>query len=44
MEATREQARALASLGVIAITQKGLVVDHTGPLKGPIRLKLVGAL
>ena len=40
MEATRVEARKLADEGIIHITQKGKVVDHSQPLKGPIRLSL----
>ncbi len=40
MEATREIARALAAEGLVHITQRGAVVDHEQPWRGPIRLKL----
>jgi Protein of unknown function (DUF3253) len=40
MEATRVEACKLADEGVIRITQKGKVLDHSQPLKGPIRLSL----
>ena len=40
MDATREVARALAADGLVQITQRGVVVDHTQPWRGPIRLRL----
>ena len=43
MEATRDEARALASQEVIQVTQKGRVLDHTKPWVGPVRLKLVAS-
>ncbi len=40
MEATREEARALAAQGLLHITQRGRVLDHSKPWRGPIRLRL----
>lgn len=44
MQAARDAARRLADQGVVEITQRGVVIDHTqGAFKGPIRVRLCAA-
>lgn len=44
MDTVRECARRMAKDGIIAITQRGEVIDPQRPFRGPIRLRLSGEL